>query len=418
MTSLLVLLALASVASLAARRGAFTALFTTAVTPMLVGLGLLASPFVLGLLTPSTVAGLAPAIDVGICWLAMATGLRALQAIGAGSDAAGTSTRGRPLRLGAEGLLTVLVCAAGGALLVVALPLPAFAAEGAGRVAVLAGALIGASLSSIPDEPEAALSAPLLTKRAAVSEVTTALATFVALAFVPQALAPPVAYAGLALGLGAVFCLVQLLASGGGASGTGGGTGGDERPTKDEERRSAVTLLGVVTLATGFLRLLSLPTAPIGFVLGGGVARTRVGRALMPIVERTERPVRLVVTVLLAASCVPTWTALAWGAGFAAVHVGAQLAVARVGATRDTSPATALALTVASAPTPIVLAASFIHAGLLPSWWLLPTLIAVAFGDALAFGLRLAGLRSVASSTEGADAAGAIDSGAPSGARS
>ena len=77
MSAVLVLLGLLSLAMLASRRGAFDEIVARATTPILVGLGVLLSPTGLGFLTPSTLDGMDNAVEVGVCWLAILTGLRA-----------------------------------------------------------------------------------------------------------------------------------------------------------------------------------------------------------------------------------------------------------------------------------------------------------------------------------------------------
>ena len=77
MTSLLVLLALLSVSTLSARRGALGEIVGGSITPVPVIFGLVVGPGGLGFLAPSVVAGLGPALAVGVCWLGLIAGMRA-----------------------------------------------------------------------------------------------------------------------------------------------------------------------------------------------------------------------------------------------------------------------------------------------------------------------------------------------------
>lgn len=327
MTSLLVLLALLSAATLAARRGRFGEVVGGAATPVLVFFGIAAGPQFLGFLTPSVLDGLKPALAVSVCWLGLIAGLRAGAPI----------AHERPDR---RALLPLIDTALAAAVL--------YLASRAGRLsledeawpvaALLAGACLGAPASTGSDARYAKITA-LLVAAAAVG------------------LASPAGLL-LVLCLGTVAALVVLLA--------GGRDGG----------ATIVAVIGVATLVAGISLLAGAPGVLAGVAAGAILARSAAGRALWPIAERSERPVRIVVTLLIAASASVDLSAALLGTALAAVALlagaltnGPALA-ARTGALAASSLALALVASLAAAGT-----APFL---------LSPLLVAVALVDAVA----------------------------------
>lgn len=333
MTSLLVLLGLLSVATIAARRGRFGELVGGAATPVLVLAGVAVGPRGLGFLTPSVVSGLAPALDVAICWLGFIAGLRAGAPI----------AHERPDRRALLPLLNAMLAAA---------VVQAFASSGLWALdgaalpvaALLAGACLGAPASTGSDARFAKI----------VALVAAALAL---------SLASPASLA-VVLGLGSVAALVVLLAGGHDASGT------------------LIAVIGAVTLVAGLSGIAGAPALLAGVAAGAILARSSAGRALWPLAERSERPVRIVVTVVVAASA---------GVDTGAAALGAALAVVALLAGALTLGPSHAARTgaLASSSLALALVASLAAAGTAPTL-LAPLLVAIALVDAVAMALGLA----------------------------
>jgi hypothetical protein len=346
-TPLLVLLGLLSIATLASRRGAVDQLVQSASTPLLVGLGVLLSPRVLGVLSPSTVAGLGPALDVFATMLALVLGVR---------TAALTRADVRPALIGATGVLVSVALAL--AVLVSATLLADIHIDS--RILFGAALLVGAGLAGLPadgkDTPHQ------VAAWAHATEICAALVALAALA-VSCGVDAPVA-AGFTVALGAVGALVFLLL-----------------PSGDEVART-IALLGVVTLLTGLSRIVEVPGALAAFLMGLAIGRSTAGQTLAPLVLAAERPLRIVVTLIVASTVSIGLHDLAIGAALAL----GQLAIQGLGAFVVGVHRTRLSAALASSATPVALVASFAAssrtAELAPVF--APILVAVASLDVLA----------------------------------
>lgn len=332
MTSLLVLLAMLSAATLAARRGRFGEVVGGAATPVLVILGVGLGPRGLGFLAPSVLEGLQPAVAVAVCWLGLIAGMRAGAPI----------AHERPDR---RALLPLLDAAAAALILygatrlgVASFPLALLPAG-----ALLAGACLGAPASTGSDARFAKIVA-LVVAAAALG------------------MASPVSLA-LVLGLGGVGAGVVLLA---------GGRDGSA---------ALVAVIGVVTLVAGVSAIAGVPSVLAGVAAGGVLARSSAGRALWPLAERSERPVRIVVTVVIAATAAVDLTAVGLGVAMAAVALG-------VGALTLGPALAARSGALAASSLAVALLASLAGAGTAPML-LAPVLVGVAVVDAVALAAQL-----------------------------
>lgn len=330
MSSLLVLLALLSVATLAARPSRFDEIVGAAATPVLVGFGVAVGPDGLAFVEPSLVKGLQPALSVAVCWLGLIAGLRAAAPI----------AHEPPDRRALLPLLDALL--AGAALYLSGL----WAADPMALVvaALIAGACLGAPASTGSDARIAKVVALLLASAAV-------------------GLASPVRL-GMLVGIGAGTALVVLLA---------GAQSGNV---------VLVAVLGAVALAAGVSGIAGAPGVLAGVTGGAILARTRAGRALWPIAERSERPLRIVVTVLVAASAHIDPPAALLGLGLAALALGAGALTLgpKLAARSGSLAASSLAL---------ALIASLAAAGVSPAL-LAPLLVAIAIVDAVALAARIA----------------------------
>jgi hypothetical protein len=159
-----------------------------------------------------------------------------------------------------------------------------------------------------------------------------------------------------------------------------------------------VAYLAVCLLVAGLCTLAKVPGAVAGFVLGAASAHVRRSQPVIDSLVRTERPVRIVVTVVLAAIAPPALNDAIAGAAFGLGLVLVQYFISL--ALRDgSSPLLArLASTVATSTTPLVAIAAFAGAGIAGARALLPAVIvAVAVADAVAFTMSLAARSSRAS---------------------
>lgn len=353
MSSLLVLLVLLSVATLASRRGSFDELVSSAATPLLVGLGAALAPGGLGFLPPSVLQGLGPAVDVGVLWLAMLAGVRA---------SATLRETGVVPRAAMASVVTALVGAlvtAGILGLSAALGLPLLAEEH-----VLATAIVvGAALACLPaDAATREGTASFRAAHAAVAELAAFVAAVVVLAAWSGGLR-----AGAAVGVGVLGAAVaRLLAAQTGLA-------------------PVVAVLAAGMLAGGLSALALLPGAIVGFAAGALLGRMRTLASLSSWLHASERPVRVVVTVVVAASAgIGLWH-VATGAALGLCAV-AVLIVTNLLPIDGTPHFERLAASVAMSTTPIVVVVSFAHAGSPPAEELLPViLVAVAVADAVAF---------------------------------
>jgi hypothetical protein len=367
-TALLVLLALLSVAMLASRQGAFDELVARAATPILVVTGLAISPAGLGFLDAETVKGLDPAIGVGITWLALLAGLRSSAAL---PRALITPEGRRASALAVLASVVVSIVAAG--------VLQAAAGFGYAPVDAAhtapAALLVGASLAGMPGDRSAS---PTRAAYAAVAELVVLVAALIAFA----AWSTPT-NAAVVAGLGVVGAVVVNLVL--------------------TSVPAEVAYLAVCVLVAGLCTLAKVPGAVAGFVLGAASAHVRRSQPIVDSLLVTERPARIVVTVVLAAVTPPALhdaiAGAALGVGLVLVQYFVSLAL------RDGSSLLArLASTVATSTTPLVAVAAFAGAGVDGARALLPAVIvAVAVADAVAFTMSLAA-RSTARSSSSPDA--------------
>lgn len=318
MSSILVLLALLSVATLFARRGyaAFVAHIVT--TPILVGLGVIIAPHNLAFLTPSTTDALEPAMRVATAWIALLVAMRGVR------PTFGTF-------FGRDNLIAFAL----GAFAWLAMAAVCFAL-------LYLGAIFGLGFDEVTGDPRAMLGASLLiggivsttglafaeealqgqaplgsVRRllllARHDELAPALALCAAVWLWPirSAAAPayetPLLAAGIVVALGLVLAVAQLLAGGskmGGAS------------------ASFIALVGLITFGAGLSASTRLPEAAIAFFLGATLALVGKGQTVLDQgLSRTERPVRLVLMVLIGANL---------GLHADAIALGIAIAFARV----------------------------------------------------------------------------------------
>ena len=415
MSSLLVLLALLSLAMLASRRGAFDELAASATTPVLVLLGVALSPAALGFLTPSVVEGLAPALQVGVCWLALLAGLRAASRIPtslSGLRAGSLALVAAALSAGAAGLILLAAgalghplvdtalkplvdaaldahehaLASGGALASSAALTSSTAGTTAGARAVLPAALlVGASLAGMPGERTAT---PVRAAYAAAAELIVLAAALAAFALWCGLLRTGIV-AGLGV-LGAV--VVRMLAPARAPAAPAG------EPEHGDEGASAipvaVAFIAVTTLVAGLSHLAAVPAGVAGFVAGAASAwgRGDVADQLL----KTERPVRIVVTVVLAASTPLAFPSVLAGIALGVAVVGVQV-LATLALAEKSSLLERLAVSVATSTTPLVAVAAFSLANVDGAHRLLPAVvIAVSLADAVSFAFSLAAHRRTA----------------------
>lgn len=357
MSSLLVLLVLLSVATLASRRGSFDKMMTSGATPILVALGAVIAPAGLGFLPPSVLQGLLPAVDVGVLWLAMLAGVRA----------SGTLERTGMVR-GAVAASGVTALVASAVTLVVLRGSATLGSPLVDDLHVLpASVLVGVALACTPARPGGRAS----TARARF--VQAAVAELLALAAAVSVLAvwSDGSRAAATVGLGVLGAAIAYLL----AAQTG--------------LAPVVAVLAAGTLLAGLSALAHLPGAVAGFIAGTLSARTRDLSSLSSWLFATERPVRVVVTVVVAASAGVDLFHLLPGAILGLVAVGV-LVGANLLLVDDAPRLDRLAATVAMSTTPMVVVASFAHIDVAPAQSLLPVvLVAVSVADAAAFTLSL-----------------------------
>lgn len=299
MSSILVLLGLLSVATLFARRGyaAFVAHIVT--TPLLVGLGVLIAPHNLAFLTPSTTEALEPAMRVATAWIALLVAMRGVR------PKLGTIFGRETLMALGVGAFAWLALSAFcfGFLFLVArfdlgfMQLPRETSAMLG-VALLMGGIVSTTGLTFAEQAlkgqEHLRGVRSLLRLARHDELAPALALCVAVWLWPAPAAAAPAYevpwlaAGLIVVLGLVLAVAQLLAGGekmGGAS------------------ASFIALVGLITFGAGLAASTRLPEAAIAFFLGSALAFVGRGQAALDQgLAETERPVRLVLLVLIGAN--------------------------------------------------------------------------------------------------------------------
>lgn len=299
MSSILVLLGLLSVATLFARRGyaAFVAHIVT--TPILVGLGVLIAPHNLAFLTPSTTEALEPAMRVATAWIALLVAMRGerprLGSLWNGDNLVA-------LTLGAFAWLALSGVCFGILSLAARFELSFMEATQDTRallgISLLIGGIVSTTGLAFAEEAlqgqEHLASARRLLRLARHDELAPALALCAAVWLwpVPAEVAPayeiPGFAAGLLLVLGLALAIAQLLAGGekmGGAS------------------ASFIALVGLITFGAGLAASTRLPEAAIAFFLGSTLAAVGRGKTVLAQgLAETERPVRLVLLVLIGAN--------------------------------------------------------------------------------------------------------------------
>jgi hypothetical protein len=316
-SAILILLALLSIATIAARRGYARFVAHMVTVPLLLAAGIVAAPHTLALMTPSTLDALEPALRVGVVWLALLVGMRGVRpsisflfatdtvfalAVALltwfllGAVAFGLVLGAAVLRLGffepAQDWWTLVGCAA------------------------LLGGLVSETGLAFSREALQGLPPTKINRRvlflARHDEILGALALCVGVALwpLPAAGAPvyetPIIAAGLVVALGATLGVAQLFSGGERMGGT---------------TASVVALIGLTTFAAGLAVSTHLPGAAIAFFFGGVLAVQGRGEKYSRLsFAHSDRPVRIVVVVLVGAQL-----------GFlpAAIAVGVALALAR-----------------------------------------------------------------------------------------
>jgi hypothetical protein len=315
MNGVLILLALLSVATIVSRQKRAAFMAHIAATPILLALGFLFSPQALGFLTPSTLDALMPALHVAVAWLSFLDGLRLI----------------RPRldvpffrRAALSAVLTLIQWAALFGVLwltimgVVRLGL--FAGQDAVPLHItLASALVVAGVTTatgmvftvelLANAPaNRAYSRLLFLVRHDDSFGVIALCLGIWLWTPPHFPFPELAWSAafLPAGIGLVLALAYLFLA---------------DPAPEATMSNRIAGIGLVTLGVGLAIGAGLPEAAVGFFLGAILAGVRDTPLVKDSVLRiSDRPVRLVVMVLVGASLKFTW---------APVLVGITLAGAR-----------------------------------------------------------------------------------------
>ncbi len=341
MSSILVLLALLSIATLFARRGyaAFVAHIVTA--PILLGLGVLIAPHNLAFLTPSTSDALEPAMRVAAAWIALLVAMRSTK-----PSLTLLFARDTIVSL-SVGVLTWLALATVcfGLLHVTAL-------LGLGwddvtsdlRATIGASLLIGGIISTTGlafaqealqgQAPRRGIRRVLFLARH--DELVSALSLCAAVWLWPIAPSSAAAYdtpllaAVIVVALGGVLAVAQLLSGGSKMGGTAA---------------SFIALVGLITFGAGLAASTRLPEAAIAFFLGAVLALAGHGQSVLEDgLGRTERPVRLVLLVLIGANLGfhPEAITLGVGLAIARLFVKAGVRAALAGGARAEFPMSAL----------------------------------------------------------------------------
>ncbi|MFZ9887584.1 MAG: hypothetical protein ACO3JL_08780 [Myxococcota bacterium] len=298
MSAILVLLALLSVATLFARRGfaAFVAHIVTA--PLLLGVGALLSPRGLALLTPVTLAALEPAIRVAAAWSVLLVALRGSAAL---RDAQQRRATASALSLGALTWIGLSALLYGALSLLVdhASLFPALRGDDKAvlGLAVLLGGVL--STTGFPFAEEAlhhessGPAARTLLTLARHDDLFAALAVCLTIYVWPLSSVDAPVYEVPALASLLPMVLGGMLASSLWLS-SGVRMGGVSAST--------IALVGLITFAAGLSSATRLPEATIAFFFGAALALFGQGSTLLGSgLHRTERPVRLVLYVLVGA---------------------------------------------------------------------------------------------------------------------
>jgi hypothetical protein len=330
MSSLLILLALLSVATLAARRGAVADVIGGASAPVLVAFGVLVGPAGLSFISPVALASLASALDVGIVWIAFLIGARVASSdvhhaeardvqrgapdadVVAPHSSAHAHDAVSPLADVARVAAALSAAFVAGALLALvegAAALGYQVVPGGTRIALLLPLALGLAAVRIAGARKE--NAPTYAQRAYARPVELlALGAAVGvLAFGDARMSVAV----IALGMFAAS-LVFLLARQGAIP-------------------PAAAMLGALLLLAGLARLANVPAAVAALVAGAAFTLTRGADAVLGPIGATERPVRIVVLVLLAASIeldvAPVAAGVILGVAIAVLHALVLLFLAR-----------------------------------------------------------------------------------------
>lgn len=372
MSTILVLLLLLSIATLASQPAALSGLLDRVSTPLLILLGVACAPTGLAVLSSSMVHALEPALAVGVTWLGIVIGLRSAPGAERGGDRADRF----PWR---AGVVVVLSTVASVLLAMAAMTVPGLlglrsddnAPLLAGAALILGGALVGSPPIDNDNRAELAIRAHLID----VGDLVAVACAIAALAILPPwSPLPPSLAAVVVVGSGLLVALIQRLL---------GGTATGDPATR------TIALLGVVAVGAGLLHDAGLPSAVAGLVGGAALARTELGRVLCLALSPTERPARIVVVFLVGTMMPLSPTALVVGVLLAAGQLAVQL-VATSWAVGHRPSGHALATGLSSSSVPLVLAVSYTLAGLPEGELLLATAaVAVVVTDVLAAAIAL-----------------------------
>ena len=374
MTSILVLLVLLSVATLASRPAALSGLLDRVAAPLLIALGISLGPAGLGTLASGLIDALKPALAVGVTWLGVLIGLRAgshdFSAVPQAADAPGSAQSGSAR----AAIIVVLSTLASVLLAMAAMAVPQHLGlrDGdhmpllAGAALILGGALIGSPPVNEESRAELAMRGHLVD----AGDLIAGACAVVALAVLPTwSTLSPVASAIVVVGSGIIMALVQRLL-GGSASG-------------DAATRT-IALLGVVAVVAGILHDAQLPSAVAGIVAGVVLGKTELGQRLREALSPTERPARIVVVFLIGAVVPLSLVALLVGALLAVTQLIVRV-IATSWAVGHRPDARATAAGLSSSAVPLVISASYALAGLPEGELLLATAAAaVVITDVLA----------------------------------
>ncbi|MCP4501271.1 MAG: hypothetical protein GY822_15030 [Deltaproteobacteria bacterium] len=316
MNAILVLLVLLSFATLASRRGFAAFVFHQISTPVLLGVGMVFAPRGLNLLPTGTLEALEPALRVGAAWLALLIGLRGLQP---------HPTRSY-LRRAWTSLVASLFTWGGLSLIVYGMIVlldtthqgldATFSRLDALGAALLLGGL--AAQTGLGMTAEALASLPKIPAHRILrflcrhDEAIGAVALCVALWLWPLSVdvnpiyAEPWQASLTVIVLGSLLGLAHLFTALG----------------SEDNRVTMVALLGFIVLGTGLCWELHLPEAAVGFFFGIMLGIAGRGQNLLDQgLAGTERPVRLVLLVLIGAQL---------SVSIASVLLGTLLAVTRI----------------------------------------------------------------------------------------
>lgn len=371
MSTILVLLLLLSIATLASRPAALSGLLDRLSTPLLILLGIGCAPRGLALLSSSLVESLEPALAVGVTWLGILIGLRSASREAGHADQGRASLRATIVVVSSTLASVLLAMAALTAPHLLGLRSDDNAPLLAGAALILGGALVGSPPIDRDNRIELALRSRLID----VGDLIAVACAIVALAILPPwSPLPPSMAAVVVVGSGLLLALVQRL--------LGGSANGDPATR-------TIALLGVVAVGAGLLHDAGLPSAVAGLVAGVTLGRTELGRVLREALAPTERPARIVVVFLVGTMMPLSLTSLVVGGLLAAGQLVVQL-VATSWAVGHRPSARVLATGLSSSSAPLVVAASYALAGLPEGELLLATAaVAVVTMDVLAAAIGL-----------------------------